>query len=89
MQEGVVVVSCDQSREGLMRIRIRDNGRGIPDGEEGRIFEPFHTTKSSGVGLGLAIAHEIIAAHGGEIRVASRSGVGTTFEILLPPWDGE
>ncbi len=89
MQEGVVVVSCDQSREGLMRIRIRDNGRGIPEGEEGRIFEPFHTTKSSGVGLGLAIAHEIIAAHGGEIRVASRSGVGTTFEILLPPWDGE
>jgi signal transduction histidine kinase len=41
------------------------------------------------VGLGLAIAHEIIAAHGGEIRVASRSGLGTTFEILLPPSDGE
>jgi signal transduction histidine kinase len=89
MQEGVVVVSCDQPREGMMRIRIRDNGRGIPEGEAGRIFEPFHTTKSSGVGLGLAIAHEIIAAHGGEIRVTSRSGVGTTFEILLPPWEGE
>jgi signal transduction histidine kinase len=89
MQEGVVVVSCDKSREGMTRIRIRDNGRGIPEGEESRIFEPFHTTKSNGVGLGLAIAHEIIAAHGGEIRVASRSGLGTTFEILLPPSDGE
>jgi signal transduction histidine kinase len=87
--EGMVVVSCDQSRAGMTRIRIRDNGRGIPEGEEGRIFEPFHTTKNNGVGLGLAIAHEIIAAHGGEIRIASRSGVGTTFEILLPPWDGE
>ncbi len=89
IREGMVVVSCDQSRGGMTRIRIRDNGKGIPEGEEGRIFEPFHTTKSNGVGLGLAIAHEIIAAHGGEIRIASRSGVGTTFEILLPPWDGE
>jgi signal transduction histidine kinase len=87
--EGVVVVSCDEPGRNMTRIRIRDNGKGIDEGEERLIFDPFHTTKTNGTGLGLAIAHEIIAAHGGEIRVASRSGVGTTFEILLPQWDGE
>lgn len=87
--EGLVVVSCDEPGKNMTRIRIRDNGRGIEEGEERLIFDPFHTTKTNGTGLGLAIAHEIIAAHGGEIRVASRSGVGTTFEILLPQWNGE
>jgi signal transduction histidine kinase len=49
-----------------------------------RIFNPEYTTKEKGLGLGLPLAHEIIRGHGGEIRVLSEQGLGTTFEILLP-----
>jgi signal transduction histidine kinase len=51
-----------------------------------RLFEPFFTTKPAGVGtgLGLYISYEIVRAHGGELRVASSPGTGTTFEVRLP-----
>jgi signal transduction histidine kinase len=49
-----------------------------------RIFNPEYMTKEKGLGLGLPLAHEIIRGHGGEIRVSSSEGKGTTFEILLP-----
>lgn len=49
-----------------------------------QIFNPEYTTKEKGLGLGLSLAHEIIRGHGGEIRVFSQQGSGTTFEILLP-----
>jgi signal transduction histidine kinase len=49
-----------------------------------RIFNPEYTTKEKGLGLGLPLAHEIIRGHGGEIRVFSEQGSGTTFEIMLP-----
>ena len=48
------------------------------------VVNPDFTTKEQGLGLGLALAHEMIQAHGGEIRVRSIWGVGTTFDILLP-----
>lgn len=82
--EGCVMISGEQPKKDLATITIRDNGSGISKGEEGKIFDPFYTTKESGVGLGLAIAHEIIAAHNGRIRVTSRPDAGTTFEIQLP-----
>jgi signal transduction histidine kinase len=52
--------------------------------EVDRIFNPEYTTKEKGLGLGLPLAHEIIRGHRGEIRILSRKGEGTTFEILLP-----
>ena len=82
--EGTVTIACNPLQNHFLSIRIRDSGVGLAAGEEKRIFDPFYTTKEQGIGLGLAIAREIIAAHGGEIRVASRRGGGTTFEILLP-----
>jgi signal transduction histidine kinase len=82
--EGCVTISCEKGRKNWTSIKIKDSGAGIPAGEEKRIFDPFYTTKENGVGLGLAIAHEIILAHGGEIRVTSAEGKGTTVEILLP-----
>jgi signal transduction histidine kinase len=82
--EGSVVISIENHRNNLTIVKIHDTGMGIPPGEEGRIFDPFYTTKERGLGLGLCITHEIILAHGGEIRVESEQGKGTTFEILLP-----
>lgn len=67
-------------------IRVADQGTGMDDQTITRIFEPFFTTKPVGVGtgLGLSIAHEIMAAHGGDIRVESRLGQGTAFWLRLP-----
>jgi two-component system NtrC family sensor kinase len=67
-------------------IRIQDTGIGIPEEIRNRIFEAFFTTKQKvkGVGLGLSVCYGIIKDHGGEIRVDSKEGKGTTFTISLP-----
>lgn len=67
----------------LMEAAITDNGSGVDPSVAGRLFEPFATTKSDGAGLGLAVAAEIVARHGGTIDVESRPG-RTTFRVLLP-----
>jgi signal transduction histidine kinase len=48
------------------------------------LFEPFYTTEPDGSGLGLAVSHEIVANHGGELLVESTPGAGTTFTVILP-----
>ena len=67
-------------------IRVRDSGGGIPAAELSRIFDPFFTTKPAGEGsgLGLAVAHGIVAEHGGTMEADSDEGQGTEFTILLP-----
>ena len=70
-------------------LTIADTGVGIPDEILGKIFDPFFTTKEpgKGTGLGLAMVYGIVKAHKGEIRVMSRQGLGTIFEIYLPATD--
>ncbi|MDR3557328.1 MAG: ATP-binding protein [Syntrophobacteraceae bacterium] len=82
--EGCITLSCDIQGKNRVSIKIKDTGSGIAAGEEKRIFDPFYTSKENGVGLGLAISHEIVLAHGGEIQVESQVGKGSTFEVLLP-----
>jgi signal transduction histidine kinase len=65
-------------------IEVEDHGRGIAPDELHRIFEPFFTTRPDGTGLGLAIVHKVVRAHGGDIRVRSTLGGGSTFTITLP-----
>jgi two-component system NtrC family sensor kinase len=67
-------------------VSVEDEGRGIPPEDMPRVFEPFFTTKrvGEGTGLGLAVAHGIVAEHGGWIEVESEVGKGSRFSILLP-----
>lgn len=69
-----------------VRISVSDNGCGMPTEVLSRIFDPFFTTKpiGSGTGLGLSAVHGIVTAHGGALRVESRPGYGTKFEIYFP-----
>jgi signal transduction histidine kinase len=65
-------------------IEVEDNGCGIPDEERLRIFEPYHTTKESGTGLGLMVVYRIVRAHRGAVGLRSEPGKGTVFSIGLP-----
>jgi len=71
---------------GAVEISFTDDGCGIPTEIQKNIFEPFFTTKSvgKGTGLGLSVSYGIIKEHGGEIKVESVEGCGTTFTIILP-----
>lgn len=75
---------CDDRR--FIDIRVKDDGCGIGQSEQARIFEPFYTTKEEGfgVGLGLSTTYGIVQHHGGGIQVESAPGKGTTFLIRLP-----
>lgn len=65
-------------------VKVRDHGCGIDEQSLRKIFEPFHTTKPKGTGLGLAVTHKIIENHGAAIYVESTKGVGTEFVIEFP-----
>ena len=82
--EGAVTLSVAPKDKEHVVITISDTGCGMSAQEVERIFNPEYTTKEKGLGLGLPLAHEIIRGHGGEIRVSSSEGKGTTFEIFLP-----
>lgn len=83
-RHGVRVRSSGQSARGApLEVRISDNGPGVPQHLQNRLFEPFVTTKSFGAGLGLALVHKLVAAHGGLIDFESEPG-RTVFRVLLP-----
>jgi signal transduction histidine kinase len=84
---GKIGVSCDAVAEGgrtMVRVRITDNGPGIPEKDRPNIFEPFFTTKPSGFGLGLANARKIVEQHNGAIAIGRKRGRGSAFVILIP-----
>ncbi len=85
-REGRVDVFVERKTDepGRALIRIRDNGKGIPEELHERIFMPNFTTKSSGSGLGLAICRNLIQAMEGDIHFSSKEGQGTEFVIELP-----
>jgi two-component system sensor histidine kinase HydH len=81
---GVVWVDLRAEPDGWLRLRVADNGKGLPAALDDQIFSPFVTTKETGLGLGLSISKRIIESHGGEISAANRSEGGAVFTIRLP-----
>ena len=67
-----------------LEVHIADTGVGIPSSRLPDLFEPFYTTKDTGVGLGLYVSHNIVQEHGGRIEVESVEGEGTAFTVRLP-----
>jgi signal transduction histidine kinase len=82
--EGEIIITVDKEGKNYIVVSISDTGCGMTDEEIKNIFNPEYTTKEKGLGLGLSLAFEIIRGHGGDIRVISRKGKGTTFEVILP-----
>ena len=70
--------------EGAVSVSVRDHGCGIPVEQLGKIFTAFHTTKSSGLGMGLAICRRLIEAHGGRIEAGNHEAGGARFSFSLP-----
>ena len=83
--EGQIEVSTRFEND-MVRIQVRDTGRGIPPDVLPNIFDLYYTTKPAGegTGLGLAIAKDIVTQHGGDITVQTAVGAGTTFTVTLP-----
>jgi len=65
-------------------VEIEDSGPGVPPELKEQIFNPFVTTKKSGVGLGLAIVSKIVDAHGGSLKLVSEPGNGACFRVTFP-----
>ncbi|MBI4657402.1 MAG: hypothetical protein HY735_00910 [Verrucomicrobia bacterium] len=84
-RQGRVTVQVDRSEaERVLAIQVTDTGPGVPSERLTTIFEPYFTTKSDGSGLGLWIAQQIAAAHGGEIQAGNAPGGGAVFRLRLP-----
>ncbi|MBA2296711.1 MAG: ATP-binding protein [Actinobacteria bacterium] len=87
--KGGVVELIGESENGAVRVRVRDEGLGIADDQQSRIFTKFFRGEAGasgigGTGLGLAVSREIVEAHGGRIGFESDAGTGSTFWLELP-----
>jgi len=83
--EPVVTLSTHRIDD-KVEIKVEDNGTGIPQKVRDKIFQPFFTTKPTGVGtgLGLSLSYDIVKAHGGELKVETKEGEGSEFTFVLP-----
>jgi signal transduction histidine kinase len=81
---GELFAAAGPSGDGRYELVIGDTGAGIPETNRGKVFEPYFTTKTSGLGLGLVLTRKIVEAHGGEIVVDSQPGRGTLICVFLP-----
>ena len=80
----VKAIYLESDSEFSAQVQVCDSGSGLPDEEAEKIFNPFYTTKDSGIGLGLAIVHRLMECHQGSISAVSNAVGGATFTLLLP-----
>lgn len=81
----VLRVTTRTGQAGEVVVEVQDTGAGMPPEVLSRLFEPFFTTRSNSVGMGLSVSHAIVTSLGGQLRAESEPGVGTLFTIVLPP----
>ncbi len=88
-EAGNVTIQIDEGDADVTLV-VSDTGAGLSPEALGRLFEPFFTTKAAGAGtgLGLAFCRQVVTAHGGEIKVTSQAGRGSTFTVVLPKKPG-
>ena len=89
MPQGGILTLRGRQQATTVHLDISDTGIGIAPEQYTQIFEPLHTTKPGGTGLGLYIVQEVVAAHGGQVALQSTVGAGTTFTITLPLAEAE
>ena len=82
-----IVVATGRSSDGMVEVSVADTGPGLPDEVRQKLFQPFVTTKPSGMGVGLSICRGIVEAHGGRLWVEANAGGGTVFRFTLPSAD--
>ena len=83
-RKGVIDIKLEVDGNRTARVIVRDNGKGIPEDIKDKLFQPNFTTKSAGMGMGLAISHSIVRSFGGRIWYDTILNKGTTFFIELP-----
>ena len=83
-QENPLIEVRVLSEDNNLKIAVSDNGKGISEEVKELVFEPKFTTKTSGMGLGLAMIKNIIEAYDGVISFSSTEGIGTVFTVILP-----
>ncbi|HTV38995.1 MAG TPA: ATP-binding protein [Candidatus Sulfotelmatobacter sp.] len=81
-------IATNRTEPDGVQVAVQDTGTGINPQESERLFEPFYTTKSGGLGMGLAISRSIVEAHGGRLWATPNQGDGATFQFTLPIHDG-
>jgi signal transduction histidine kinase len=84
-----LVIKTENEEDRGVKVSVRDFGSGIDETDRDKLFEPFYTTKSAGMGMGLVISQRVIQAHGGEIRAENNPDGGATFTFTLPATDKE
>src|SRR5262245_32806336 len=81
---GVLEVALGPGADGAVSVRVQDTGAGIAAEILPRLFEPFATTRETGMGLGLAVSRHIAENHGGTLSASNRPGGGACFVLWLP-----
>ena len=80
-------ISTDLTNNGMVRVSVQDSGGGLTQEVKENLFQPFLTTKKSGMGMGLSISHSIVESHGGQLWVDFNDPIMTTFRFTLPMID--
>jgi two-component system sensor kinase FixL len=85
----VLTLRSRLAEDNVVEISVQDTGTGILPGSEAQIFEPYHTTKPLGLGLGLSLSRSIMLAHGGRLWAESNPSEGAIFYFTIPIWKDE
>jgi signal transduction histidine kinase len=79
-----LLIRTEQSQTGGILVAVHDSGLGVDPVNLERVFEPFYTTKTSGIGMGLSICQTIIHGHGGRLWMRANEPRGAVFQFILP-----